>query len=91
LGLRVCGTLGRACGFRLTGLVGQGAIPWASVGLSAFFTAVIAKLLCLNWLIQSSKKEATMVNKTKFQSFAVSMLEVVSGTGASIAASALLA
>ena len=71
--------------------MGQGAIPWASVGLSAFFMAVIARLLCLNRFVQSGKKGATMVKKTERSSFAVSTLDVVSGTGASLVASALLA
>jgi hypothetical protein len=84
----VRGTLGGACGFRLTGLIGQGAIPRASVGLSAFCMAVVSKLLCLNGLVQ---KEVPTVKKTQRILFAVSTLEVVSGTGASIAASALLA
>ena len=68
--------------------MGQGAIPWASVGLGAFCIAVVSKLLYLNGLAQ---KEVPMVKKTERSSFAVSALEVVSGTGASIAASALLA
>jgi hypothetical protein len=79
------------CGFRLTGLVGRGAIPWASVGFGAFCAAVFSRLLSLNRFVQGSETEVIMVKKTERSSFAVSMLEAVSGTGASIAASALLA
>lgn len=66
--------------------MGQGAIPWAKVGPGAFCLAVLFRL----WYVvrlDRSKKEVPMAKNA----VAVSMLEVLSGIGASIAASALLA
>ena len=77
------------CGLRLTGLAGQGAIPWATVGFGALCVAVLSRLLCVVRLGRSSKREVRMA-KTQTV-LAVSLLDAVSGTGASIAASALLA
>jgi hypothetical protein len=82
---------GVTSGLRLTGLVGKGAIPWAKVGFGAFCFSVLSRLLCVVRLGRSGKKEVPLAKKTQISVFAVSLLEVVSGTGASIAASALLA
>jgi len=71
--------------------VGQGAIPWAKVGFGAFCLAVLSRLFCVARLGRSGKREVPMAKKTQKSVFAVSLLEVISGTGASIAASALLA
>ena len=70
--------------------MGQGAIPGAKVGFGAFCVAVLSRLLCVVLLGRSSKTEVPMA-KTQTTVFAVSLLDVMSGTGASIAASALLA
>jgi hypothetical protein len=70
--------------------VGQGAIPWAQVGFGAFCVAVLTRLSCVVPLGRSSKTEVPMA-KIQITVFAVSLLDVMSGTGASIAASALLA
>jgi len=70
--------------------VGQGVIPGAKVGFGAFCVAVLSRLLYVVLLGRSSKTEVPMA-KTQMTVFAVSLLDVMSGTGASIAASALLA
>ena len=72
-------------GFRLTGLVGKGPIPWAKVGPGAFCLAVLFRVFCC-LLDRSSKKEVPMA-----KAFAVSTLDILSRIGASIAAGALLA
>ena len=71
--------------------MGRGAIPWATVGFGAFCFAVLPRLIYAVRLGRSSKREVPMAKKTQKTVFAVSLLEVISGTGASIAASALLA
>jgi hypothetical protein len=77
------------CGLRLTGLAVQGSIPWACVGLGAFFTAVSSRLLNPNLLVR--KRRMPMTTKHNHHVFAASVLDVVSGTGTGIAAGALLA
>jgi len=79
-----------ACGLRLTGLVGQGATPWAKVGFGAFCVAVLSRLLYVVLLGRSSKTEVPTA-KTQKTVFAVSLFDVVSGIGASVAGSTLLA
>ena len=79
------------CGLRLAGLAAQGATPWAKVGFGAFCVAVLSRLYSVVRLGRSSKTEVPMAKKTQQCVFAVSMFDAVSGTAASIAASALLA
>ena len=79
------------CGLRLTGLVEQGAIPWAKVGFGAFCVAFLSRLFCVVRLGRSIKQEVPMAKKTQLTVFAVSLFEVFTSIGASIAASALLA
>jgi hypothetical protein len=69
--------------------VGQGATPWAKVGFGAFGVAVLSRLFVV-LLGRSGKTEAPMA-KTQMKVFAVSLFDVVSGIGASIAGSILLA
>jgi len=77
------------CGLRLTGLVEQGSIPWVCVGLGAFFTAVVSRLLNLNLLVR--RRRMPMTTKHNHHVFAGSMLDAISGTGTGITAGALLA
>ena len=58
------------------------------IGLTAFCVATVFRLLA--YLYESRKQEAKMTKKTKTM-FAVSLLDVMFGSGTSVAATALLA
>jgi hypothetical protein len=75
------------CGLRLTGLAWQGSIPCACVGFGALCVAAVSRIL----LNREVKEGAMATERSEFRSaFAVSLLDVISDTGAGCAAGALL-
>ena len=80
------------CGLRLIGLVAQGSIPWASVGLIALFQ--LAFLRAASWKLSGPtkpKKEVVPMRKKThlLRLFGFSMLDTIWAIEASSAAGAL--
>ena len=79
-------------GFRLIGLVAQGSIPWACVGLIALFTIAVTRLVGLNLSVHSdlTKEVIPMRKKTHlFLVFGFSLLDFLWAIETKYAAGAL--
>jgi hypothetical protein len=79
-------------GFRLIGLVAQGSIPWACVGLIAFLQIVFLRLVSLRLSVHAnSNKEVIFMKKTtqRLSLLGISMVETIWAIEANSAAGAL--
>jgi len=82
----------RNYGFRLIGLVAQGSIPWACVGLVALFTIAVTRFVGLNLSVHSdlTKEVKLMRKKTHlFRVFGSSLLDTIWAIETKYAAGAL--
>lgn len=78
------------CGLRLVGLVAQGSIPWACVGLVVLFQVVLVRLVNLKLTGSTRSKKGGTMNKTyRLRLFFCSLLETVWAIETNIAAGAL--
>ena len=78
--------------FRLIGLVAQGSIPWACVGLIAFLHIVFLRLVSLRLSVPAnSNKEVVFMKKTahRIRLFGLSILETIWAIETNSAAGAL--
>ena len=78
--------------FRLIGLVAQGSIPWACVGLIAFLQIVFLRLVSLRLSVHTnSNKGVVFMKKTtrRISLLGLSMLETIWAIEANSAAGAL--
>jgi len=79
-------------GFRLIGLVAQGSIPWACVGLIAFLPIAFLRLVSLKLSVPaSSDKEVVFMKKTtqRLSLLGISMVETIWAIETNSAAGAL--